>query len=94
MYFRNAAALNAAATHDFIGINGVFNGLPAWFSNIAWRQSGGATAVWAMRGATVDQTFGYGTVRQLADRRPARLQQRRLPRPALARAPAARRRSG
>jgi hypothetical protein len=62
VYYRVAAALNAAATHDFIGNNGLFNGVGVWFSNIAWRQSGGATAVWAMRGATAAQIFSYGTV--------------------------------
>jgi hypothetical protein len=43
----------AVASHDFNGDS---------FSDIAWRQNGGATAAWLMKGAQVLQAGGFGPV--------------------------------
>jgi hypothetical protein len=47
------ATLNVAVTHDF---NGDGN------SDIAWRQTGGATALWLMSGAQISQAGVFGVV--------------------------------
>ena len=68
-YSVSTLKLTAASPHDFNGDGK---------SDIAWRQTGGAAALWLMNGAQVSQS---GEPRhgpdELADRRPARLQRRR-----------------
>ena len=65
-----AGSFSLTATHDFNGDGK---------SDIAWRNSDGDVGMWLMNGTQILQQPGFGQrTQQLDDRRPARLQRRRL----------------